>query len=221
MFDTTDKYKDDVSVGRHGEWMHTSLGGRFYPDDPIPAEVFISDVANGLALDCRYAGQGRVDRYYSVAEHSALMARYARDVFRWPSNAVFATLLHDAHEAYTNDLNVATKRAVNRKELAVRRGKGAYSLVADKVQLAILKKYDLVDVAVEYEEAIKDLDIRMVQHEKARIMRHITSWCADKSPPLPGMIIRCLDPVQAKKFFITTYWEICSALGIDPEEVEI
>ena len=86
--------KDEVE-GRVGLWMQTSLGGKFFPQDMRPEEIFISDIANGLALDCRYNGQGRVDRYLSVAEHSVLMAQVARRR-RWPAKVTFAVLLHDA-----------------------------------------------------------------------------------------------------------------------------
>ena len=103
-------YAGDIVEGRKGRWMHTSLGGRFWPEDPRVDEVHISDIANGLALDCRYSGQGRVDRFYSVAEHSALMAWYAMDNYRpW---LAYLCLLHDAAEAYLNDLSPAIKKAL-------------------------------------------------------------------------------------------------------------
>jgi hypothetical protein len=48
--------------------MQLSSGGRFWPLDPRQEDIHIEDIANGLALDCRYAGQCKIDSFYSVAE---------------------------------------------------------------------------------------------------------------------------------------------------------
>ena len=200
----------DSIEGRRGEWMHTSLGGKFFPLDPRPEEVFMSDIANGLALDCRYAGQGRVDRYYSVAEHSVLVAQAARRI-GLSSRGVFVALLHDAAEAYLNDLPRAVKQAV---------GKG-YRDVEDAVQTVIFDKYELAEAAHEYHDAVKDLDRRIVSAEKAAIVCHREQvWAADALEPLEGVVVSCLAPPQAKSFFATEYRYICLCLNIKPEEIE-
>lgn len=57
----------------------------------------IDDVATGLALTNRFAGQTRAERPIAVAEHSLVVAALARPQARLPA------LLHDAHEAFTGD----------------------------------------------------------------------------------------------------------------------
>lgn len=193
--------------GRRGEWMHTSLGGRFFPADPRPEEVFISDIANGLALDCRYGGQGRVDRFYSVAEHSVHMAS-AGARLGWRGEACLATLLHDAAEAYCNDLPWPVKDAVGE----------AYWGLEYAIQNVIWKKYGLIYWSHIHAKGIKDLDRRMIPIEKNAIMRYQQPWSHDQYKPIDGVVIWCLDPPHAKQKFIDEYEAICHRLGIEPEK---
>lgn len=202
-------YTLDTIEGRRGRWMHTSLGGRFWPEDPRADEVYMSDIANGLALDCRYSGQGQVNRYYSVAEHSALMARHALDDYRpW---FAYLLLLHDAAEAYVNDLSPATKKALG----------ATYAKLEEGVQAIIWERYNLVELAQRWRREIKEIDMRMVPLEKDAIMRYPQPWAADFLKPLSGITVLCLHPEAAKRFFVATYQEICQRLAIQPEEVEI
>ena len=60
--------------GRKGGWIQTYTGRQFWPMDPRSHEVFIEDIAHSLSMMCRYAGH--CERFYSVAEHSILLARH-------------------------------------------------------------------------------------------------------------------------------------------------
>ena len=60
---------------RKGDWMQTATGGVFWPVDPRPEDVEIEDIAHALSLICRYCGHVR--EFYSVAQHSVLVARAA------------------------------------------------------------------------------------------------------------------------------------------------
>ena len=77
-------------------FVSTFSGGRFHPLKPRIEEVRIEDIAHALSLKCRYSGQ--CARFYSVAEHSVLVAALVEP--RWQP----AALLHDAGEAYLADL---------------------------------------------------------------------------------------------------------------------
>ncbi len=81
---------------RIGDWMQTYGGRQFWPLDPRPEEIHISDIAAALSKLCRYGGHCL--RFYSVAEHCVHVAAAAR-----PSLALTA-LLHDASEAYLSDV---------------------------------------------------------------------------------------------------------------------
>ena len=87
-----------VQVGR-GEYMRTWTGRKFYPLDPRPEEVSLTDIAHHLSMLCRF--NGGLNRFYSVAEHSVIVARVVAQTN--PRYALWA-LLHDASEAYLGDM---------------------------------------------------------------------------------------------------------------------
>lgn len=64
-----------------------------------PSELSLGEIACGLARICRYTGQ--VDRFYSVAQHSNLVASL---VDNYPTVRAFARL-HDASEAVLGDVS--------------------------------------------------------------------------------------------------------------------
>ena len=85
---------------RHGDWMITYTGKRFWPLDPRADEVCFADIGAALSMTCRYGGHTR--RFYSVAEHSTLLARYFLE--RGEGGRARYALAHDMPEAYTGDI---------------------------------------------------------------------------------------------------------------------
>ena len=71
-------------------------------------QVHIMDIAWGLSQINRYYGSAM--RPYSVAEHSLLVMKIARDELHLDAHGQLAALMHDAHEVYCNDLHPTTKR---------------------------------------------------------------------------------------------------------------
>ena len=200
-----------VAEEDRGPWMHTSLGGRFYPADPRPEEIFISDIANGHALDCRYGGQGRVDRFYSVAEHCCHLYDWSRRV-EWPWGASLALLLHDSPEAYLRDLPMAVKSAVGR----------AYKNLEDKLAAMIFEKYGVSQFYYDWAREIKAADNAIAAPvERHHIMRHIVPWPQDHFQALPGVEIGCWNPRVAKLSFLSRYVQAAIELGLPFEEYEI
>jgi len=57
-------------------WMQTFTGKRFDVLNPDPNLIDPIDIANGLAKESRFSGQCR--GFYSVAQHSVLMANALR-----------------------------------------------------------------------------------------------------------------------------------------------
>jgi len=75
--------------------------------NPRVEDVNWNDIATSLSLLCRYTGHMQdVDSFYSVAQHSVLVA----DLLH-PSVAIYG-LLHDCHEAYFGDDATPKKRAL-------------------------------------------------------------------------------------------------------------
>lgn len=192
-----------------GPWMHTSMCKRFYPKDPRPEDISISDIANGLALINRYAGQGEIHHCYSVAEHSIHMTEYAarRD---WPTKALLCVLLHDAAEAYLGDLTSPVKQVA---------GVG-YKAMEGRVQGVILEKYGLQLTEKEYRPRIKSLDLGMIPVEREYLMRYWQPW-PNEAQPLDGVRIQGLPPPRAKIKFLNVWRILSISAGIHQEEYEI
>jgi hypothetical protein len=81
---------------RLGDWISCYSGQRFYPLDPRPDEIHVRDIAHALACLNRYTGHAIEP--ISVAQHSCLVA----DLL--PPELKLWGLLHDAAEAYVNDM---------------------------------------------------------------------------------------------------------------------
>lgn len=64
--------------------------------------IDLNDIAIGLGNMCRFNGQ--CDKFYSVAEHSLLVADLIKHIFNKGVKIEFAGLLHDASEAYLHDM---------------------------------------------------------------------------------------------------------------------
>ena len=76
--------------------VSTRSGRRVALLNPSPSQIVIGDIAHGLAHQCRFNGQ--TNKFYSVAQHSVLVASIL------PRELRLAGLLHDASEAYLGDV---------------------------------------------------------------------------------------------------------------------
>lgn len=70
-------------------------------DDPHPQMISSDDIAHALSQICRFGGHAR--RFYSVAEHSVLVADVVEASGADPTEQLIA-LMHDAHKAYLGDI---------------------------------------------------------------------------------------------------------------------
>lgn len=70
--------------------------------NPSPAHITVYDIAWALSQENRFGG--RILRPYSVAEHLLLTAEIADRELGLDLHGQFASLMHDAHEAYTKDM---------------------------------------------------------------------------------------------------------------------
>lgn len=80
----------------------TYTGKLVEPLNPDPETICIEDVAHALANSCRFTGHVR--SFYSVAQHSVLVAELL------PAPLRLVGLLHDASEAYLSDISRPVKR---------------------------------------------------------------------------------------------------------------
>lgn len=81
--------------------------------DPSPLDVEITDIAQGLARVARWNGQTLGEHALSVAQHSLMVERIARDLNPgWGADLRCAALLHDAAEYVIGDLISPFKAAL-------------------------------------------------------------------------------------------------------------
>lgn len=183
-----------------GDWMMTMSGRRFYPLDPRPEDVTIGDIAHALGMICRY--QGHVTRFYSVAEHCVLMARYAH------ANGLsietrFNALMHDAAEAFIWDVVRPLKHALAQYkaiELRVEDAIAAYLGIPSIAKTAVV---DAMDDAILYDEG-KELRSSAVE-----------PWYEKRAPGL-DVQIEGLNPDAARIAFLNEFERLVPLMGLDP-----
>lgn len=77
-------------------YIHTFTGRLVNPLDLQPEDIDIRDIAHALARQCRFSGATK--DFYSVAQHSVICSRIVEAGFE------FSALMHDASEAYLQDV---------------------------------------------------------------------------------------------------------------------
>lgn len=78
--------------------IQTYTGRKFWPLDPRPEDVCIEDIAHALSLKCRFGGHCK--RFYSVAQHGALVCNTLNvNGGRRSPVLLMQGLMHDAAEA--------------------------------------------------------------------------------------------------------------------------
>lgn len=170
---------------RIGDWIQTFSGRQFWPLDPRTDEVFVEDIAHALAMQCRYAGHCL--RFYSVAEHSVLLARKAMRLggaadARW-------ALLHDASEAYLLDLPRPLKRSVT-----------GYREAEARVMENVCDRFGL---PADMPQLVHDLDSRIIGDERANLARSVAAWDFDPEPI--GVVLKFWTPADAENAFLAEF----------------
>lgn len=178
-----------MNTNRQGDWIQTYTGRKFYTLDPRPEEVDIVDIAHALSMMCRY--NGHCERFYSVAEHSVLIARHL------PLKYKLWGLLHDASEAYIADINRPTKRFMPE-----------YKSIERNIMLAVCDHFGL-DRDEPFE--VKCADNGILFDECAQNMKTPPNDWALTDPPL-GVTLKYWPPACAKHWFLTTYEDIITKM---------
>lgn len=177
-------YPAQSADGRHGDWIQTYTGRRFWPMDPRSDEVFIEDIAHSLAMQCRYAGHCL--RFYSVAEHSVLMARHLLQA-HGRTMAMYG-LLHDASEAYLVDVPRPVKPYLL-----------GYSAAEDRVSDAVFTRFRLNPALP---AALKEADNAILANEIENMMP--MEW-QKRLPPKLDLQLQYWTPERAEVEFLATF----------------
>jgi hypothetical protein len=138
---------------RHGHFIQTYTGITYYPADPRPLDVCIEDIAHALSMLCRYTGHCKF--FYSVAEHSM---RVADLVSLHGPEVEIQALLHDAAEAYCNDISRPLKRSLH-----------DYRIVESLNDIAVRDRFDL---PIKHDPLVKEADNDMLHCEYRALMKN-------------------------------------------------
>lgn len=165
-----------------GDWIQTAMGRQFWPMDPRPDEVFLDDIAHALSMLCRFGGHCL--RFYSVAEHSVLMARAAAPaVKRW-------ALLHDASEAYLVDVPRPLKPFLI-----------GYDKAEAKIMTAVAFRFNL---HLGLPAQVKALDRAILMDEQLQNMAPApVPWSTDVEPL--GIELQYWSPDRARAEFLAAF----------------
>ncbi|NGO63983.1 hypothetical protein G6N76_09880 [Rhizobium daejeonense] len=169
---------------RFGDFMQVYSGRQFWPMDPKADEIHIEDIAHSLSLQCRYAGH--CIKFYSVAEHSVLLAgwllpRYGAEIALWG-------LLHDASEAYLVDVPRPLKPFLH-----------GYKEAEARVMAAVAQRFGL---ALDMPPPVHEADDRIIADELVNLRP--MAWHGRFDDPL-GVRVQCWEPEHAEDEFLNTY----------------
>lgn len=133
-------------------WILTATGNQVDMAMPRVGSINLATIAHHLSLINRFCGA--TCRPYSVAEHSLLVLEILERQHHLSCNGLFAGLMHDAHEAYVNDMATPAKRQIEGWtqfegvfERLVRTAFGMHT--SAKVIAAEIRSADLIALATE------------------------------------------------------------------------
>ena len=163
----------------------TFTGVLFDPLALRPGDVRLLDIAVGLGHQARFNGQTAY--FYSVAEHSLIMAREA--ALRWGPEAGRIALMHDAPEAWLGDMIRPLKASMPTYRAAEA---AAWRAVAEALKLPETIPPE-----------IDALDDEMLAAERAALLPHAPEFPGLPEPsPRLRHFIRGMAPAEARAAFL-------------------
>lgn len=118
------------------DWVQ-GLSCRYEPLAFTEGMVRLTDIANALSNLCRY--NGHTPTFYSVAEHSVLVAHRVKEL-GGDETAYAQALLHDASEAYMGDFVRPVKQLGMMK---------AFRDLDDQIQATIYRRWNLPETMLD------------------------------------------------------------------------
>lgn len=167
-------------------YMTTFTGRRFTIFDPKVEDVDIEDIAQALSMLCRFTGH--TSHFYSVAQHSVLVAKHL------PPHLQKQGLLHDAQEAYVNDLSRPIKHHPSMQP---------YRDLEARVERIVREAFDLPE---EFDPEVKRIDDKIVCDEAVAFMRPVPTWALQN--PRLWISIEPWTPAEAKDAFLGAFTSI-------------
>jgi len=198
----TEMSEDEIAMGEHanlndkgvfeqgddrGSWISTYSGAKFFVDECNVQDIPIVDVANALALNCRF--NGHISRHYSVAEHCVLVSRLVS-----PENALYG-LLHDYAEAFISDVPRPFKASIT--------GHDEFEF---KVMSNVCGLYGL---PLDVPEDVAYIDTHICAVEASVLAKVVPDWVKHYDLSVcPAHEIKGLPHLDARNAFITRFNEL-------------
>jgi hypothetical protein len=183
------------------EFIETYTGRAFYPLHPDPSAISIIDIARGLSLQCRYGGQ--ISDFYSVAEHSVLLAVYAEEVLHATVAECLQVLIHDAPEAYMTDIPRPVKQYMPEYR---EWDHGINDCIREWLDLSDIKPPTWLDT----------IDGRIIVDERAQLKSDSGLEWGHNMPPL-GIEMQKWQPRRAEIEFLMRYTAYTNSLFGKPQ----
>jgi hypothetical protein len=153
----------------------TFTGRQFDIFSPRIADIDICDIAHATSNLCRFTGHAR--HFYSVAQHCVLVSQLV------PIGLEQYGLLHDAAEAYVNDLSTPIK---HHEEMRF------YRNIEARIETMIFARFGLQDLP---RPEVKAADRHALQLERTVLFGNSTA-------------IKPLPPAAAEKLFLDRFEEL-------------
>jgi len=168
-------------------WIQTYSGRKFNPLKPVEEAIVIQDIAHALAMLCRFTGH--VKKFYSVAQHSVLVSYLCN------REDALHGLLHDASEAYLQDLPRPLKKSGKFEN---------YRDYENTLQSMIYKRFGLDS---QEPKSVKEADTLLLATEARDLMSPLHSEWKQPIEPI-SMKIEPLGPAEAKDLFMKRFFEL-------------
>lgn len=139
-------------------WIVMSDGSEVDLHTPCGSSMNMDHIPHHLATINRFTGAAC--RPYSVAEHSLLVCEIAEREFGLDVHGRLAALMHDAHEAYVNDLSTTAKREVG---ISWRMFEGRFDRI-------VRHRFRLLIASGNHEVRIKRADLMALATERAQLL---------------------------------------------------
>lgn len=181
-------------------YMETATGRSVYFLAPQQRQFCVEDIAHSLSHLCRFTGHTRV--FYSVAEHSLNTVRFMAFNGSTPLSLLLG-LLHDAAEAYIQDLSTPLKQALC---------SAAYSEIETHIQQALLTQLigpHGFDAWMKRKTSISAADRKALKMEAGVLMvSGGRGWGALEGVETPERSLKQWSMAEARNLYIKTYNEL-------------
>lgn len=193
-----------MDAPRHGDWILTASGRRFWPLDPRPEEVALEDIALALSHLCRWTGHTKW--HYSVAQHAVMVAVL---VERFSPQLALAALHHDDAEAYIGDWSRPVKQAVE----ILRDGSGEKIQNTEHRILEVIFKALGIELPRREWEVIRVADNLVLRQEQRVLLPrdNAPGWDLLGEPPR-GLRLPKLTPDEAREHWLRMHYRLMRRL---------